>query len=150
MGMHPRARRGDIRAAILALLTEQPMHGYQILHELSERTGGAWTASPGSVYPALSLLEAQGLVSAREAEGRKVFLLTSEGSVTAAGQEREPWKSFTGPDGDRMAPVRDALDGLISATKLVAHTGTAEQAAETVEVLVEARRRVYRMMADAE
>lgn len=57
-----RARRGDIRAAILRLLAEQPKHGYQIIQTLSERSGGAWSPSAGSVYPALQLLADEGLV----------------------------------------------------------------------------------------
>ena len=146
-GMNPRARRGDVRLAILKLLEEQPMHGYQILQELSDRTQGAWRPSPGSVYPTLNLLEDDGLLSSSEAEGKKVFSLTAEGAARAAEQERAPWSAFAGPHGDRMGPLRDALDGLTSATKLIAHNGTAEQAAETLEILAEARSRLYRMLA---
>ena len=57
-----RARRGDVRAAALALLVEQPMNGYQILQEIGERSGGVWRPSPGSVYPALQQLEDEGLI----------------------------------------------------------------------------------------
>src|SRR5215472_17279167 len=53
----PRVRRGDVRTAVLALLAESPMHGYQVIHELEKRSGGAWRVSPGSVYPTLQLLE---------------------------------------------------------------------------------------------
>ena len=51
-----RARRGDVRSAILALLNERPMHGYEIIGELSDRTEGLWRPSPGSIYPTLQLL----------------------------------------------------------------------------------------------
>ena len=77
-GMH-RAARGNVRAAILALLAEQkatggaPMHGYQMIQELSTRTGGAWRPSPGSVYPTLQLLEDEGLVVSDAPEGKRVF-----------------------------------------------------------------------------
>src|SRR4030088_2746910 len=61
-GRGPRAGRGDVRAATLTLLGEGPMHGYQVIQELSERSGGMWRPSPGSVYPTLQLLEDEGLV----------------------------------------------------------------------------------------
>jgi len=67
-GRGPKRGRGDVRAAIVALLAEEPMHGYQIITELSERSGGAWRPSPGSVYPTLQALEDQGLVTADKAE----------------------------------------------------------------------------------
>jgi len=149
-GMNPRARRGDIRAAILALLAEQPMHGYQILQELATRTDGAWRPSAGSVYPTLALLEDEGLVSNSQSGGKKVFSLTDQGRSEAGKKSPRPWDAFNGPHGDRMGPLRDALDGLNAATKLVAHRGTAEQAAQTLEILTEARKRLYRMLADAD
>ena len=65
----PRARRGDVRAGILALLREQPRNGYQIMQELEQRSGGLWRPSPGSVYPALQLLEDEGLVRVEEQAG---------------------------------------------------------------------------------
>ena len=58
-----RRNRGDVRAALLALLSERPMHGYEMIQELDERTGGIWRPSPGSVYPTLQLLEDEGLIS---------------------------------------------------------------------------------------
>src|SRR5579884_3118357 len=79
-----RAGRGDIRSAILALLAEQPMHGYQIIQELERRSEGAWRPSPGSVYPTLQQLEDEGLVKTVEQEGgRKVFELTDAGRTEA-------------------------------------------------------------------
>src|SRR5690606_30830681 len=59
-----RMGRGDVRAAVLALLAERPMHGYQIIQEIDERSGGAWKPSPGSVYPTLQLLADEGLITA--------------------------------------------------------------------------------------
>ena len=79
-----RAGRGDIRAAILALLAEEPMHGYQIMRELNERSGGAWRVSPGSVYPTLSQLEDEELVQAEQQGGKRVFSLTDAGTVQTA------------------------------------------------------------------
>ena len=79
-GRGRRTARGDIRAAVLALVAEQPRHGYEIIQEIAERTGGVWRPSPGSVYPTLSQLEDEGLVRVEQAEGRRVVHLTEEGT----------------------------------------------------------------------
>ena len=82
-GRGPMVRRGDVRTAILALLAEQPMHGYQIIGQLGERSGGMWRPSAGSVYPTLQQLENEGLVKGEEKEGRKVYALTEDGKSAA-------------------------------------------------------------------
>src|SRR5215210_86537 len=69
----PRARRGDVRAALLVLLAEEPRNGYQLMQEIEERSDGVWRPSPGSVYPALQQLEDEGLVRVAPGEGRKAF-----------------------------------------------------------------------------
>ena len=99
-GRGPKVRRGDVRAAILALLAEEPMHGYQIITELIERSGGVWRPSPGSVYPTLSALEDQGLVTADTSAGTRVFSLTPEGrtEAEAAGDGPTPWEEAAGGD----------------------------------------------------
>jgi len=97
-GRGGRTRRGDVRAAILALLAEEPMHGYQIITELTERSGGVWRPSPGSVYPTLSALEDQGLVTADTSEGRRVFQLTPKDGP----RRRRP---ATAPPPGRRRPV---------------------------------------------
>ena len=78
-GRGQRARRGDVRAALLALLAEEPRNGYQLMQEIERRTEGVWRPSPGSVYPALQQLEDEGLVRAQEGGGRKLFELTDDG-----------------------------------------------------------------------
>ena len=91
-----RAGRGDIRAAILALLVEEPMHGYQIIQELAERTGGVWRPSPGSVYPTLQQLEDEELVRETASEsGKRVYELTDAGREQAAGAPA-PWTAVAG------------------------------------------------------
>ena len=79
MGPGPRARRGDVRIAVLALLAEGPMHGYQIITELESRSGGVWRPSPGSVYPTLQLLEDEDLVTSQEVGGKRVYSITDAG-----------------------------------------------------------------------
>src|SRR3954451_219248 len=78
-----RARRGDVRAAILLLLAEEPRNGYAIMQEIERRTDGVWRPSPGAVYPALSQLEDEGLVRATEHDGRRSYELTDEGRAYA-------------------------------------------------------------------
>lgn len=82
-GGRGRARRGDVRAAILELLQEQPMNGYQIMQGIAEATDGAWTPSSGAVYPALAQLEDEGLVEQVEVDGRKSYQLTEAGREAA-------------------------------------------------------------------
>src|SRR6266566_1956172 len=91
----PRARRGDVRAAALLLLAEEPRNGYQIMQELEERSGGAWRPSPGSVYPALAQLEDEGLIRTEESDGRKAFVLTDTGRewIAQRGSDQPaPWE----------------------------------------------------------
>jgi hypothetical protein len=74
-----RAQRGDVRTAIMLVLAEETMHGYQIMQTISDRTGGAWSPSPGAVYPTIGQLEDEGLVTTQEESGRRLVTLTSEG-----------------------------------------------------------------------
>src|SRR5689334_4364215 len=95
-GRGPRARRGDVRAALLALLAEEPRNGYQLMQEIERRSGGMWRPSPGSVYPALQQLEDEGLVHAEVQDGRRHFALTDAGRahVEAQGDAlKEPWRA---------------------------------------------------------
>src|SRR3954452_1043574 len=78
-GRSGRAPRGDVRTAVLLLLEEQPMHGYQLMQAISERTGGAWTPSPGAVYPTINQLEDEGFVTITADAGRKLVTLTTAG-----------------------------------------------------------------------
>src|SRR5215204_3656251 len=92
-----RMGRGDVRTAVLALLAEKPMHGYQIIREIEERSSGSWKPSPGSVYPTLQLLTDEGLISAEESDGRKTYSLTEAGRADAEGAGPAPWEgSSTG------------------------------------------------------
>ena len=103
----PRARRGDVRAAVLALLAERPMHGYEMIKEIEERTEGAWTPSAGSIYPTLQLLEDEGLIRGEESDGKRRFTLTEAGSAEQeekAGEET-PWdavRAGAAPEADHL------------------------------------------------
>ena len=110
-GRGPKVGRGDVRDAILVLLSEQPMHGYQVIQELTERSGGMWCpAASGSVYPTLQQLEDEDLVDADETEGKRVFRLTPAGeqAVAARGDRPAPWER-EGAEGPLMELFNTAL-----------------------------------------
>src|ERR1700760_4243037 len=107
-GRGPRARRGDVRAAVLALLAERPMHGYEMIKEIEERTDGAWVPSAGSIYPTLPLPQAAGTVRGQESGGQRRFSLTEVGSVEQAekASETTPWdavRADAGPEQIHLA-----------------------------------------------
>lgn len=147
-----RASRGDIRAGILALLAEQPMHGYQIIQELESRSGGLWRPSPGSVYPTLQLLEDEGLVTHEEADGKRVYSLTDEGRARAeearAASKRPPWEMHVKGEDETALRLRKAAFQVGAAAMQAAHAGSEEQAAKALEVLADARRRIYAILAE--
>jgi DNA-binding PadR family transcriptional regulator len=143
-----RAGRGDIRAAILAILAEEPMHGYQIIQELAERTGGVWRPSPGSVYPTLQQLEDEELVRAAASEsGKRVFELTDAGREQASASPA-PWSAVAGESESELVVLRDLAHQVLAATRQVAHAGTAAQIEAAQVVLRDARRALYRLLAE--
>ena len=145
-----RVSRGDVRAAVLALLVERPMHGYQIIREIEKRSGGAWKPSAGSVYPTLQLLADEGLIAAEEANGRKTYSLTEEGrEVADESKESAPWDGAE--RGNRFgaaAALPKAGSELAHAVAQLARTGTPEQVDRAVGGLDDARRRVYAILAE--
>jgi DNA-binding PadR family transcriptional regulator len=146
-----RGRRGDVRVAVLALLNERPMHGYEMMQELSERTQGIWRPSPGSLYPALQLLEDQGFVRSQSVDGRRVFTLTDEGRGELGERPKAsaPWEKMV-HDADRgdMA-LRSALHHVAIAAHQVAEAGTDAQKAKADEILKETRRQLYLLLAES-
>jgi DNA-binding PadR family transcriptional regulator len=150
-GPRGRARRGDVRAASLALLSEQPMNGYQLIQEIGERSGGVWKPSPGSIYPALQQLEDEGLIRAESAEsGRRAYQLTDEGRAYAqahADELRAPWDDVTGGAGGAAFEMRSLLGQVGMAAFQVISAGTDAQAAQARQVLTDARKALYRILA---
>jgi DNA-binding PadR family transcriptional regulator len=146
----------DVRHAVLALLAEEPMHGYAIIHAIAERTAGAWTPEAGAVYPTLQLLADEGLIAAETTDGRKVWALTEAGRSTV---DRDgitaPWSRDAHGHGDghdahdrrdRSALPKAGLS-LAQAAAQVQRTGTPEQVAEAVSELDAVRRRLYAILA---
>ena len=148
---HGRRSRGDVRAAILALLAERPMHGYEMIQELEARTGGVWRPSPGSVYPTLQLLEDEGLIAGEEGEGRRRFTLTDTGRAEAERQgQRTPWEEVTAGVAPAAWNLRDAIAQTAQAAWSVGSAGSEAQQGRALEILNDARRRLYAILAEDE
>ena len=158
----PRARRGDVRAAILDVLAGDEMNGYQLIQQISERTGGAWKPSPGSVYPTVQQLEDEGLVEGRDVEGRRLLRLTDAGRTYVEENAEEmaaTWRAFEESDEDAGSPPPDQRSGIdlmpvvgqvMGAMWQIVTTGTSQQRAEAAEILTETRRKLYHLLADGD
>lgn len=148
-----RGRRGQVRQAILALLAEEPLNGYQIMQTVAERTDGAWKPSPGAVYPALSQLEDEGLIESFNDQGQKAFRLTDTGKDIAASVEK-PWEqvneAVAGMGSTEHRALWSELPGLIGALKELARTGSTEQIVQATTMLGRTRRAVYALLAEDE
>ena len=168
-GRGPRVRRGDVRVAILAVLADGEMNGYQVIQEIADRTGGAWRPSPGSVYPTISQLEDEGLVEGDDERGRRTLRLSEAGRGYLdehADDVRAVWAPFTdgpdssdgghasdearGRDGDPVdfSSLKPELGRVMNAVWQIITTGTDEQRRSAVGVLVDARRALYQILAD--
>ena len=153
-GRGPRARKGDVRAAILDLLAEGGQwNGYQLIQEIAGRTSGVWRPSAGSVYPALQQLEDEGLI-APEGEGRRrMYALTDEGRAYAeehADELNSAWDAAAGMTDDEAMELGDLIRQVMVAVMEVRRAGSAEQLAQARAVLAQTRRSMYRILAEDE
>ncbi len=146
----PRKRRGDVRLAILRLLSEEPRNGYQMMQAIEERSDGSWRPSPGSVYPALSQLEDEGLIRATEREGTKVFELTDAGreQVTTLENEEDPWELGPEESKDARHELWWLFKQVALAVKQVSDAAGEQQIERARATLTETRRALYRILAD--
>jgi DNA-binding PadR family transcriptional regulator len=141
-------RRGNVRAAILALLNERSMHGYEMIQELDQRTGGAWRPSPGSVYPTLQLLEDEGLIVSQESGGRKAYSLTEAGKLEAAeAAKNAPWTEFSEDTVSTSHDAREAISSVLGALRQIGVGRDPKQWNQAVEVLNETKRKLYAILA---
>lgn len=146
-----RGRRGDVRIAILALLSERPMHGYEMIQEIAERSNGAWKPSPGSVYPTLQLLVDEGLIVSAEADGKKkLFELTEEGRSAAEKVDTLPWDEIAEGVDPGEQNLRAAVGQLFGAVAQSAHAVGPEQQQRIVEIVNNARREIYQILGESE
>jgi DNA-binding PadR family transcriptional regulator len=146
-----KARRGDVRAAALVLLDEEPRNGYQLMQEIEERSDGAWRPSPGSVYPALQQLEDEGLVRAGDSEGRRLFELTDAGRAYVEEHRADlgaPWEAFSRDLGDDMKQLGTLIKDVAIAAAQVMRAGDESQLQRAQKVLANTRRELYLVLAD--
>ena len=150
-GHRRRIRRGDVRGAILLLLSEEPRNGYQLMQELESRSGGVWRPSPGSVYPALQLLADEGLVRSESRDGGNVFELTDAGRHHLE-EHRErigtPWEQAGADVPEGIRELGRLLGQVAIAARQVMHAGSVAQAKEASQILADARRALYRILAE--
>jgi DNA-binding PadR family transcriptional regulator len=146
-----RASRGDVRAAVLLLLEDEPMHGYQLMQAIAERTDGRWSPSPGAIYPALRQLEDEGLVDVATESGRKLVTITDAGRGHA-DERREEWGDpFAADAGSESGPdLRPLMEQLHAAVRQVARAGNDEQRSAAATTLTDARRTIYLILAGEE
>jgi DNA-binding PadR family transcriptional regulator len=150
-GRRGRARRGDVRAAVLLLLEEQARNGYQLMEEIESRSDGAWRPSPGSIYPTLSQLEDEGLIAAQESGGRRSFELTDEGRAHVE-ENREslgsPWDEAGADVSGDVGDMRTLIAQVAMASYQVVQSGDEKQVEQAKQVLADARKALYRVLAD--
>ncbi|MGC4173958.1 PadR family transcriptional regulator [Demequina sp.] len=145
-----RVSRGDVRTAILALLAEQPMHGYQLIREIEERTDGRWKPSAGSVYPTLQLLADEGLVTAEMSQDRKTYSLTEAGAELAKEAAAEtPWAKEEAEQAAPASLLPKAGMELAQAVAQINRSGTPEQKQQAKDLLDETRRKIYSILAQS-
>ena len=141
-----RMKRGDIRTAVLVVLSEQSGHGYQIIQALEAKTDGAWRPSPGSVYPMLQLLEDSGLATSSEQEGKRVYSITDAGRTEAEQRVEEagrlPW------EGSHGGGPRNAMMQLQLAARAVFADGDPARIEAATAILDDARKRLYGLLAE--
>jgi DNA-binding PadR family transcriptional regulator len=149
-GGRGRKRRGDVRTALLLLLAEEPRNGYQLMQTIEERSDGRWRPSPGSVYPTLAQLEDEGLIRPAEIDGQKVFEITEAGRARLAEREDAPapWEHGDEADEDSHRQLRSLIGALAAAAMQVQQAGDEQQIQQARELLSEARRGLYRILAE--
>jgi DNA-binding PadR family transcriptional regulator len=149
-GGRGRKRRGDVRAALLIALSEEPRNGYQLMQVIEERSGGRWRPSPGSVYPALAQLEDEGLIRSVERDGSKVFEITDAGRehLEQRHSHTPPWEFEDQPGEEAFADLMSLTHQIHLAAVQVAQAGDEGQVARAAEMLTETRRALYRILAE--
>ncbi|MCK2217250.1 PadR family transcriptional regulator [Actinomadura sp. ATCC 31491] len=145
----PRVRRGDVRAALLALLHEGPRNGYQMIQDIEERSGGVWRPSPGSVYPALQQLEDEGLVAGDETGGSRTYRLSDGARAQAARHADEaPWEEVARSvpaDQHELAVLWSQLN---EAFAHLVRTASDRQVEEAKKLIGKTRRAVFQILAE--
>jgi len=145
-----RARRGDVRLALLRLLAEEPRNGYQLMEAIEERSEGFWRPSPGSVYPTLAQLEDEGLIRSSETEGARRFEITDAGRqhLDSRADEPDPWEPAAENAEHPLAELGPLVIQIGKATFQVASVGDQAQRDQARTLLTDTRRALYRILAE--
>jgi len=148
-----RQRRGDVRAAVLVLLEEQPRNGYQLIQELTERSNESWRPSPGSIYPVLQQLEDEGLVEVSATGSGRTYGLTKAGRELVDDQREQLGKPWESADAGASGPARELIGTARQvgmAARQVLMAGSPAQVARATAILVETRRALYGILAEGD
>ncbi|HEY8560764.1 MAG TPA: PadR family transcriptional regulator [Pyrinomonadaceae bacterium] len=144
-GEFMRMRRGDIKFHLLEILKDTPRHGYEIMSELEQRSGG-YRPSPGSVYPTLQMLEEGNFLTSEQVDGKKVYTITEAGLKLL--EERGATRFEANPKMARAVEVRKSLMKLGAAVRDGVRDGDEETVKKINEILNRARRDVYSILAE--
>ena len=146
-----RARRGAVKAAVLVLLAEEPRNGYALIQEIEARSEGAWRPSPGSIYPALAMMEDEGLIKSVSSEDQRAYELTDKGRETLAQRGEDapaPWEPARGDVTDDTVELFKTLGQVYMASRQITEAGTPEQIKQAEQALTETRRTLYGLLAE--
>jgi DNA-binding PadR family transcriptional regulator len=138
---------GEVRLALLSMLGEAPMHGYELMKRLEERSGGIYRASAGTIYPTLQQLEDEGLVTSETQDGKKTYRLTDAGrqelerndeAVRAIWRRARRWQDWRSAFDPEAAEIRGPAERLVKeAFRAVAgEFGTHERLERVREILL--------------
>ena len=146
-----RVRRGAVRDAILVVLAERAMHGYELMTELEARSSGRWRPSPGSIYPALTRMERDGLLSAEEHDGKKAFSLTDRGREARDAvdlDDSDPLPARPREPDDVYEALRALPPEIAGQARQLRRFGSPHQVERAATLLDEVKRRLYDLLAD--
>jgi len=146
-----RARRGAVKAAVLVLLNEEPRNGYALIQEIEARSEGAWRPSPGSIYPALAMMEDEGLIKSVGADDQRKYELTDSGRETLAQRGEDapaPWEPARSDVADDAVELGRTIRQVGMAVRQISEVGTEEQLKQAQQVLAETRCSLYGLLAE--
>ncbi|HEX5911200.1 MAG TPA: PadR family transcriptional regulator [Thermoleophilaceae bacterium] len=146
-----RARRGAVKAAVLVLLAEEPRNGYALIQEIEARSEGAWRPSPGSIYPALAMMEDEGLIRSVASEDQRAYELTDRGREELAKRGEDapaPWEPARGDTSDDTVELFKTMRQVYMASRQITEAGTPEQIKQAEQALAQTRRTLYGLLAE--
>ncbi len=159
-GQHHRRRKrmfrpGELRLVLLSLIAEAPRHGYELIKEIEEMTGGEYSPSPGVIYPTIALLEDEGLIEPVDGnESRKAFRVTTKGEQELGNNAEEVARLMQrlGRQAQQARPMRssDMLRSLGNLATVIANRAangemTGERKDKAVDLIDELARKIERL-----